>query len=103
MKIPYKNILRVAIIVAVILLIPLVMTIRDGAVEGAGWNWTPSDFAFMGSLLFITGLGIDFAARKITRPVHRILAIALIALAFLAVWTELAVGAVSQMLAFLLA
>jgi hypothetical protein len=89
--------IRIAAIVLLILVIPLVMTIHDGAVEGVGWNWTPIDFITMGGLLFLTGLAIDFAARKLTQPAHRIIAVAAIIFVFLAIWTELAVGAVSKL------
>jgi hypothetical protein len=98
---PLKNIVRIVIIVGVILLIPLVMTIHDGAVEGVGWNWTPIDFAVMGTLLFVTGLAIDFAVRKIADPLYRVAAVIAIVFACLAIWGQLAVGAVSQLVVFL--
>jgi len=99
---PYKNILRVIVIVLAILLIPLVLTIRDGGVEGVGWNWTAGDFLAMGTLLFVFGLMIDFAIRKLGFTTKGIAAVAGIVLVLLAVWTELAVGAVSQLVAFIL-
>jgi hypothetical protein len=77
------------------------MTIHDGAVEGVGWNWTPGDFVAMGTLMFIFGLAIDFAIREITNSGYRIIAVISILIAFLAIWTELAVGAVSQLITFL--
>lgn len=93
---------RILIVVAALLLIPLILTIRDGGVEGVGWNWTASDFVLMGGLLFVTGIAIEFMLGQLTRPVHRVLAVGLIVLAFLAVWAELAVGAVSQLAAFVI-
>jgi hypothetical protein len=90
--------IRIAIIVLIILLIPLIMTIHDGAVEGVGWNWTPGDFIAMGSLLFGVGVLLDYAARKIIKPVPRILIIGTIILAFLALWVELATDGVSRLL-----
>ena len=98
---PLKNVLRVIIIVAVILLIPLVLTIRDGGVEGVGWNWTLSDFVIMGTIMFLFGLAIDFAARRIRTPLTRVIAIAAIIFVFLALWAQLAVQAVSQFVDFL--
>lgn len=47
-----KRLIVWAAIVALLLLIPLVLTIRDGGIEGVGWNWTLSNFVFMGTLLF---------------------------------------------------
>lgn len=97
-----NTLVRIAIIVGAVLLIPLVMTIKDGGVEGVGWNWTLSDFVVMGGLLFVTSLMIDFAIRKVKEPLHRVIAVALIALAFLALWAELAVGAIEQLITLLL-
>lgn len=97
----YKRVLRITIIVVIILLIPLVLTIRDGGVEGIGWNWTLGDFMVMGGLLFLVGLAIELVLMKLTRPLDRIVAIAGIVLASLALWTEMAVGAVSQLVSFL--
>lgn len=97
----YKSIVRIAVVVGALLLIPLVLTIRDGGVEGVGWNWSPADFFVMGGLLFAVGLIIDLTTRKISHPLHRALALAGIVFAFLALWAQLAVGAVSQFLALL--
>ena len=91
-----QNIVRVAIIVGLILLISLF-----GNLYIDGWNWSLADFVVMGALLFGTGLAIDFAARKIADPLYRVLVCGAIALAFVALWAELAVGAVSQMLSAL--
>src|SRR3989344_7418 len=93
-----KNIVRIALVVGIILLIPLVLTIRDGGVEGVGWNWTLGDFIVMGVLLFGTGLAIDFAVRKLTNPVYRVFAVIAIVLVLLLIWVELAVDGVSQAL-----
>ncbi len=97
-----KNIIRILIVVGIILLLPLVLTLTGSGVDGIGFHWTFTDFVFMGTLLFITGLGIDFVLRKIKTPTYRVLAVAAVVLLFLAVWTELAVGAVSQLLTLLL-
>lgn len=80
-----RNITRIAIIVGIILLIPLF-----GNFFVEGWNWGVGDFIIMGILLFVTGLLIDLAARKINTPLHRILAIAAIVLGFLCIWVGLA-------------
>ena len=95
----YKSLVRIAVVVGVLLLIPLILTIRDGGVEGVGWNWTLGDFVAMGSLLFIAGLAIDFALRRFTTPAYRAVAIIIIVFVFLAVWAELAVDAVSKLIA----
>lgn len=86
-----KNLIRILIIVALILLIPLF-----GNVFVDGWNWGVFDFITVGALLFVTGLAIDFAVRKIVNRTYRIIAIILIVLALITLWTELAVDAVSR-------
>lgn len=101
MIIQFKNVLRVAIIVGIILLVPLILTIRGGGVEGVGWNWTGSDFVFMGGLLFCAGLAIDYAVRKITQPTTRLITVLAVVFVTLTIWAQLAVGAVSQLLEFI--
>jgi hypothetical protein len=49
-----KNIIRIAIVTALILLVPVL----------GGWNWPPFAFVFWGALLFGTGLIYDLIARK---------------------------------------
>jgi len=91
-----KRLMVWAVVVALILLIPLVLTIRDGGVPGVGWNWKPGGFIFAFVMLFGTGLAIDFAARKIANPVYRSLAITAIVLALLLIWVEIVTDAVSS-------
>lgn len=89
----YKNITRIVTIVGLILVIPLI-----GNLTVDGWNWGVLDFVFMGSLLFGTGLLIDFAIRKIPNPVYKVLAVFSIIITLLVVWVEMAVDGVSQIL-----
>lgn len=91
-----NSLLRVGGGTLLVLLIPLVLTIRDGGVDGRGWNWAPGDFLVMGALLFATGLALDLAWRRVTNPVFRVLACAGIVVALMLVWAELAVDAVSK-------
>ena len=86
-----KQLLRVVLVTAAILLIPFVAMQFTGEV-----NWTASDFVIMGVLLFGTGLLFQFAANKIRSTKSRLLAIGAIAFAFLFVWAELAVGIVGS-------
>ena len=86
-----KQLLRVVLVTAAILLIPFVAMQFTGEV-----NWTASDFVIMGVLLFGTGLLLQFAANKIRSTKSRLLAIAAIAFVFLFVWAELAVGIVGS-------
>jgi hypothetical protein len=81
----HKRIIGIALAVGLILLVPLVAMRFTGEV-----SWTLSDFVVMGALLFITGLGIDLAWRKMGK--YRIVGAIVVVVAFLWLWVELAVG-----------
>lgn len=97
-----KNIVRIAIAVGLILLIPLVLTLLNSRPEGEGWHWELGDFIFAFVLLFGTGLAIDFSVRKFASPVYRVLAITAIVAVFLLIWVEVAVDGVSRALKLLI-
>ncbi len=86
-----KSIVRVAAIVGLILLIPVF-----GNLYVEGWNWGPGDFIFGFVTLLLTGLAIDFSARRIARPLCRGGAIAAVLTVFLVFWVEAATGGVSR-------
>src|SRR5688572_12275692 len=97
-----KHLVRPAIGTALILLIPLVMTVLDrGKPPGDGWRWGPGDFVAMGALLFGAGVTYEVLAGKLDRKVHRIAAGIAIVLCVLAIWVELAVDGVSRALRML--
>ena len=82
-----KRIVILLAVVAAILLVPLVaMQFSDEV------RWTLSDFAVAGLLLLATGGLIEIVLRKIKNVSYRKIAIALILLAFVLTWIELAVG-----------
>lgn len=82
-----KSIIRVVIIVGAILLVPLIaMQFTDEV------DWTLSDFIIMGALLFVAGMGIELALRKLTNPTQRIIVCGCIVATLLLIWAELAVG-----------
>lgn len=95
---------RPAIGAALILMIPLVMTYLDRAKPaGDGFHWSPMDFVVMGALLFGAGLAYEFLARKVKTPNQRwALGLGILAVVIL-IWIELAVNAVSQLIAYLFA
>lgn len=95
---------RPAIGTAAVLSVPLVMTFIDRAkAPGDGWHWSPLDFVVMGALLFIAGLAYEFLSRRLaTRPQRMAIGLAILAVVLL-IWVELAVGAVSQLYAYLFA
>lgn len=75
-----------ALTVCVLLLIPL------GAMQfTSAVNWGIEDFIAMGALLFVAGSALVLVARKVS-PKRRLIVGALVAIAFLYVWAELAVG-----------
>jgi hypothetical protein len=86
-----NRLLRIALVTAAILLLPLVAMQFTREV-----NWTPGDFVIAGVLLMGTGLLFDLAARKILTRKARVPTIGAIALGFLFVWAELAVGIVGS-------
>ena len=90
-KLSRKNLLRIALGTAAILLVPLVAMQLTREV-----NWTVSDFLVAGVLLMGTGLLFDLAARKVRTRKARLVTIGAIVLGFLFVWAELAVGIVGS-------
>ena len=94
--------IRNAIVVGILLLIPLALTIRDGNIEGVGWNWKPDDFIFAFVFLFGAGLVYEFIATKMTKTSHRVVVGSVITLAALVIWVELATGGISRTVNLLL-
>jgi hypothetical protein len=85
-----KNFFRPLAGTALILVIPLL----------ARWPWGILDFVVMGFLLFLTGVIMEVVAAKVEVK-YRPAAYVLVVLAFLAIWAELAVDAVSQIISFI--
>ena len=82
-----KPLLSVALITAMLLLIPLVaMQVTTGV------SWTVWDFVVAAALLFGAGSSMVIVFKRVSSRFYRRLFIALIALALAAVWVELAVG-----------
>ena len=91
-----KRLIAWAALVALLLLIPLVLTIRDGGVEGVGWNWTLFDFVFMGTLLFGASLTYELVSRKMTAHAYRAAVGLAVVAAVLLVWINGAVGIIGD-------
>lgn len=85
-----------------LLLVPLVMSVVDrDRPAGDGWHWDALDFLVMGALLFSAGFSYEFFARKLGNKKRRIaLAIVIFCVVF-AIWVELAVGGISQLVRFI--
>jgi hypothetical protein len=85
--IPGNHIIRILLVTALILLVPLVaMQLSDEVA------WDLTDFIIIGCLLIGTGLIYELIAKKVSSVKYRAaIALALLA-ALLLVWAELAVG-----------
>lgn len=55
-------------------------------------NWGAEDFAAFALMIGIAGFCVEAGVRLIRKPLHRVMLMVAIGLAFLLVWTELAVG-----------
>ncbi len=81
-----SNYLRIAGVTLLILVVPLVsMWPLDE------FDWGFADFVIMGSIIFGTGLLVDYVVRKVDKK-YRLLSVIGIILAFFLIWAELAVG-----------
>ena len=86
-----KNIIRIALVTAFILLLPLVaLQFTDEVV------WGPFDFAVAGALLFGTGLTYELVAKRMSTIAYRVAVGVALATAFILVWANLAVGIIGS-------
>lgn len=58
----------------------------------AEFTWNKYDFLIFGIMLLGAGLAVELALMITKKPSHRLLSMVVIALTFLLVWAELAVG-----------
>ncbi|WP_200934145.1 hypothetical protein [Massilia sp. Leaf139] len=86
-----KQFLRVLMVTAAILLIPLVAMQFTREV-----NWTSSDFVIGAIVIGSFGLLFEFARTKLRTTKSRLITCAVIVLGFMFVWAELAVGLVGS-------
>lgn len=90
-----KRIIRIVIIVEMLLLLGFLPTLFNPSARiyggtGGGWDWSPWGFVGpMAGLMFLTGLGIDLAVRKIKNPVYRTIVIGLLVLALACIWATI--------------
>jgi ABC-type cobalt transport system substrate-binding protein len=82
-----KRLTGIVLTVVFLLLIPLIAMQFTNEV-----NWTLPDFVAAGVLLLGTGLLCEFVMRKVKKFEYRIAIIAVIVVALLLTWIELAVG-----------
>ena len=79
--------IRILHIVGTILLIPLIAMQLTNEV-----NWSVFDFIIMGAMLTITGLLGEVIFKKVKKYKHRVDLYLVVAIIFLLIWAELAVG-----------
>lgn len=85
------GIVRVALGTALLLLVPFVaMQVTDEV------QWSPLDFAFMGAILFGTGVAYQRIARHARSATYRLAVGIALAGAFFLVWTNAAVGIIGE-------
>ena len=76
-----KNIIRIVLVTAGLLLIPLL----------GRWPWTLSDFVIIGTLLLGSGLIYELVTSKVNAKYRPAIAVVIVAVVLL-IWIELAVG-----------
>lgn len=82
-----KNVIRIAIVTALILSIPLVAMQFSDEVD-----WGLHDFIVIGALLFGTGMIYEFGIKKLRTTTQQMIAAAILLAVLLLIWAELAVG-----------
>jgi hypothetical protein len=82
-----KGIVRVLIVTALVLMVPLVAMQFSDEVQ-----WDASDFMIIGILLIGTGLIYELGVRKIANSAHRTIFGVVLLVALFLMWAELAVG-----------
>lgn len=88
---PKKNILRIAIITALILLIPLVAMQFSDDVD---WKWF--DFIFIGALLFGAGIAYELMAKRGSSATYKFAVAGAVGTGLLLLWVNAAVGLIGS-------
>lgn len=81
--------------VALLLMIPLILTLLGSGVDGVGWHWTFFDFIFMGTLLFGAGLVFELISKRMHNGTHRLALVIAVVTGVLLIWINAAVGIIS--------
>lgn len=82
-----RNIIRIVVGTALILMIPLLAMQFSDEVD-----WKLADFVIIGALLLGTGFTYELVARRVSNPRHRVIIGIVLVVALLLAWAELAVG-----------
>jgi len=87
MRLPTKRFSSIILVITGLLSIPLLAMQFTNAV-----NWSLSDFAMAGFLLFGTGLACEFSLQNIRKTTYRLAICGGLLLLLCLIWLELAVG-----------
>jgi hypothetical protein len=87
MHLPTKRFSIILLVITGLLAIPLVAMQFTSEV-----NWSLSDFAIAGFLLFGTGITCEFSLQNIRKTTHRLVVCGGLLLLLCLIWLELAVG-----------
>ena len=79
--------IKILQMVGLLLIIPLIAIQLTDEVE-----WSLFDFIIMGTLLLIIGLMGEIISKKVKKYKHRVILYVVVAITFLLIWAELAVG-----------
>ncbi len=79
--------IKILQMVGLLLIIPLIAMQLTDEVE-----WSLFDFIIMGTLLLIIGLMGEIISKKVKKYKHRVILYVVVAITFLLIWAELAVG-----------
>ena len=82
-----KSLLFIALATALLLLLPYMAMQFTSEVP-----WGLADFLIAGALIFSAASAAVWSVRRFERPAHKATAVAMVALGFLLLWAELAVG-----------
>ncbi len=85
-----------ALIIALLLIVPLVLTLLGSGVDGDGWHWTFFDFVFASVVLFGSALTYELVARKGSTLTYRVAVGVAVVTALLFVWINAAVGIIGD-------
>lgn len=81
------SVLRAVVITLAILTVPVIAMLFTSDVQ-----WAAGDFVIAGTLVFITSFIIDLILHRVDSSRRKLIGVAIVALVFLLLWAELAVG-----------
>jgi hypothetical protein len=84
------------LVVALLLLVPLVLTLLGSGVDGEGWHWTLFDFIFAFVLLFGGAFVYELVSRKLDAGAYKVAVGLAVTASLVLVWVNGAVGIIGN-------